>query len=516
MRQSVRKKSIYCKGVLHPVDDGSLDLGPFALVLNEAHGMRISALNQKARQCGLYDGMRLSDARALLPSLATKIAKPETDMRALSKLASWCQRYTPMVSVDGANGLWLDITGAEHFYGGEEGLLADLKQRLSTLGFENKLGLAETAGAASAIARFANANGMRVIPAGHLLQALTPLPLEALRLNEKALYLLKRFGLKTIGSLHDIPRSSLKRRFPSKEVCEAVLHRLDQIFGRVPEPITPLKAAPVYVERQSFAEPVLATESFRLSLHDLLERLTKQMEQDGKGVTRLAFTAYHADGGLSHIAIATARPSRDAGHLAHLFRDKIETINPGFGVDVVALSANSVEPLAVEQIALSQNNLAQGDVDQLIDRLSNRLGAHNVQRIAFRESHVPERVEQRVSASQERMHEVSNSSAKPLRPSRLLTRPEPIQVMAEVPEGPPIHFAWRRVRHRVMRAEGPERIAPEWWQINRETTRGQQRTRDYYRVEDDQGRRFWLFREGLYRNADKGAPPTWYMHGLFA
>ena len=461
--------------------------------------------------------MRLTDACALLPSLATRIAEPETDARVLHKLAGWCQHYTPIVSVDGADGLWLDITGAAHLCGGEAGLLADLKQRLTALGFENRLGLAGTPGAAWAIARFAKTR--RIVSADRpdsLLRALHPLPLDALRLDENALYLLRRFGLKTIGALCALPRASLKRRFPSKDVREAVLRRLDQALGHAAEPITPLKAAPAYFERLAFPEPILDTESFCLGLRDLMEQLARRMEKDSKGATRLVFSAYHADGGLSQIAITTARPSRDPKHLSNLFRDKLETINPGFGVDVLVLSADGVEDLVERQLSLSKiskNIWDNGELGQLIDRLSNRLGPQNIQRVVACESHIPERAQKRVSALQAPIRKALHPSNKPLRPIRLFDPPEQIQVIAEIPEGPPAHFTWRRVIHRVARAEGPERIAPEWWH---RTHTGHERTRDYYRVEDVEGRCFWLFREGLYGDADPQKLPTWHIHGLFA
>lgn len=500
---------------LHP-----LDAGPFALVCKDAHGVQIAAANDAALRSGIHEGMRLADARALLPTLVTQPAQVKADAILLRKLADWCQRYTPLVGIDGVDGLWLDITGASHLCGGENALLVDLQERLTGIGFAHGLGLADTLGGAWAVARFAASKECRDrnIPSGGLASALETLPLEALRLDENALYFLERFGLKTIGALRHLPRASLKRRFPSKETCEAVLHRLDQALGRVAEPVVSLRSIPAYCERLSFAEPILATESFHFALHELLVRITQRMEQDRKGATKLTFSAYHGDGEVSRAAIATARPSRDVEHLAHLFRDRIEKINPGFGVDVLALSADAVGALGAEQLAFSDRSAeihGNDTVDQLIDRLSNRLGTHQVQRIVVRESHIPECAEQRIPALHGLMHEAENPPSKPLRPTRLLTRPEPIQVMAEVPEGPPMRFTWRRVMHRVVRAEGPERIAPEWWQTNEEGLERRQRTRDYYRVEDDQGRRFWLFREGLYRDADKPLP-TWHIHGLFA
>lgn len=493
---------------------------PFALVRKEVTGVRIAALNDAARKGGVHEGMRLADARALLPSLATEIADPAADERVLRNLADWCQRYTPVVGIDGTDGLWLDITGAAHLYGGEDALLADLGDKLRTIGFANRLGLAETPGSAWALARFATVGtpGYRIIPQGGVLTALAPLPLAALRLDENALYLLKRFGLKTIAALCAIPRAGLQRRFSSKEISEAVLHRLDQAIGIAPEPIVAIQAAPAYFERLSFPDPILATESFHQGLADLLRRLCRHMEMDRKGALRLTFSAHHADGGVSRVRIATARPSRDAKHLALLFRDRIETLNPGFGVDVLILSADTIASLETEQLLLScspDTARDEKDVSALIDRLSNRLGAANVQWIVPRESHIPERAEVRISALRGTAFETASPPLKPPRPFRLLERPEPVHVMAEVPEGPPMRFTWRRIAHRVVRAEGPERIAPEWWA---RSSAQSGRTRDYYRVEDEKGHRFWLFREGLYRDleSEKEEPlPTWHLHGLF-
>lgn len=497
---------------MHPVE-----AGPFALVCKDASGVRISASNVVARKGGVSEGMRLTDARALLPTLVTEIRDFEAEVRALRGLADWCRGYAPVVSVDGVDGLWIDITGAAHLCGGEDALLSDLGNRLRAIGFAGRLGLADTPGAAWAVARFHGGHEAQSVLPGEARTALSPLPLAALRLDPDILLLLKRFGLKTIGALCEIPRSSLYRRFPSDETGEAVLHRLDQALGLASEPVVPLQAAPAYFERISFPDPILATESFHRGLHELLCRLSRRMEMDHKGATRLTFAAYHADGGVSRVSIATARPSRDVKHLALLFRDRIETLNPGFGVDVLILSADAIGQLGTDQLSLSRGSTLERDrvdVSSLIDRLSNRLGAGSVQRILPHASHIPERAEIRVPALRGIASTVVCPS-KPPRPFRLLARPEVVQVIAEVPEGPPLRFTWRRVAHRVVRAEGPERIAPEWWD---QLSGPVHRTRDYYRVEDERGQRFWLFREGLYRDqGGKEEPlPTWHMHGVFA
>lgn len=459
--------------------------------------------------------MRLSDARALLPNLKTEIWSPKAGMVALNILADWCQRYTPTVSVDGEDGLFLDVAGAAHFYGSEAGLLEDLSARLTTLGFSHELGLAETPGAASAMARFASSSILaeRIVEEGEIAQQLAALPLAALRLEPATLYLLQRFGLQRLDQLLALPRASLKRRFPSSEISQAVLTRLDQVLGRVADPLTPLRPPPLYSEQMSFAEPITAGESFTHGLTLLLERVCVYLERDLKGATALTFCAYRGDGGVAQSDVVTARPSRDAAHLKRLFAEKLEALDPGFGVDHLRLSVGKVERLDTTQLVLTTPMVQGAEEDalaQLMDRLASRLGPKAVQRIAFRESHMPERAEYRISALSAQRAEQSRRIDKPPRPLRLLVRPEPVEVITEVPEGAPKRFTWRRVAHQVRFAAGPERIAPEWW---RHVDLNWQPTRDYYSVEDERGQRFWMYRAGFY--GDASHPPSWHMHGLF-
>ena len=537
----------------------------------DASGIRIETANDAARKGGVREGMRLTDARALLPTLTTQISDDRADAFMLRRLADWCGRYTPVVATDSDDGLWLDITGAAHLFGGEEPLLRDLSARLGEFGFYHRLGLAPTPGAAWAVARFCDApvgafadriveaqNGGEAPSArgdlkvrARLGHALDGLPLEALRLQQNALYLLKRFGLKTIGALREVPRTSLKRRFPGagspearvngSDLREGVLLRLDQAFGQAGEPIVGLKPAPYYFERLGFADPIAASESFHEGLGVLLKRLVLRLESDRKGALKLTFAAYHADGGLSRVAITMSRPSRSVDHILRLFRERLDTLDPGFGVDVLVLSVDAAGPLETEQLDLAcdagcETQANNDAVSELADRLSNRLGSRHVQHLVLRESHIPERAQLRVPATRTYGAKASNAYClpdgprlalnlrlKPPRPSFLLRQPEPIRVMAEVPEGPPRQFTWRGVTHRVLCAEGPERIAPEWWCMNEcGGDAAMECTRDYYRIEDTHGQRFWVFRNGLYcaNNGDDQAHemvlPTWHMHGLFA
>ncbi|MEL6422693.1 MAG: DNA polymerase Y family protein [Pseudomonadota bacterium] len=539
--------------------------------------MRIVAANPPAIARGIQPAMRLADARALVPDLATRTRDTRADQRLLERMADWSVRYTPHVALDGEEALWLDMTGATHLFGGEEAFLHDLSARLTRFGFAHRIAIASTPGTAHAAARHGVTQtdvqlgtqhgadeksdaGYIIIPEGAEQRALDGLPVEALRLTREVVYMLHRFGLRTVSALRALPRSVLQRRFPSREIGDAVVHRLDQAFGLLPEPIVPRRPVPAYDVREPYPEPLLATESFSHGLKALLARLTADLERDARGATRLTFTAWHADGGVSRVGIATARASRDAAHLAFLFRERIEKLNPGFGVDVLGLSADAVEPLTGAQtslgragyaasarggagtpLALSAAAAEDGGVAMLVDRLANKLGAEAVQRLVPQERHIPEAAEQRCTALEippgspapkgagprspqpdkpcDVSREEKNFPRAP-RPLHLLDMPEEVQVIAEVPEGPPRQFVWRRHVHRVKAAEGPERIAPEWWRLGAGRPGRWARPRDYYRVEDTEGRRFWMFRAGLYDEMGEprdpaSGPPSWHIHGMF-
>lgn len=483
---------------------------PFALIAKSTQAQIIFAPDETARREGIVKGMRLTDARAMLPALQVELVDLQADARVLRELALWCQRYTPVTSLDGADGLFLDISGAAHLLGGEDQLLKDLQQRLRHMGFESFVGLGPTPGAAWAMARYGVS---RIIgPAQDLQEIISSLPVQALRLSEVSLKTVLSFGLKRLSQLFDLSRDSLERRFSSSEEAYAVLARLDQLMGVKPEPLVPLCPPPDYVERLLFAEPISATEDFHRALSQSLEKLCDRLEQDLMGVRSLTFWSYRADGGVCRITIQAARPVRDADYLMHLFKGKIEMIDPGHGVDCVALSADQVAALGQGQRALGTDKKYQRyDLATLIDRVSNRLGPNVITARAPFESYIPERSERRRLAL---CAQQWSQSVKPVRPLRLLSPPEPIDVVAEVPDGPPRLFRWRKVSRRIVKASGPERIVPEWWR----DLQMRERTRDYYTLEDNQGRRYWLYREGLYVDAEGevSREPRWLMHGLFA
>ena len=387
--------------------------------------------------------------------------------------------------------------------------------RLAGLGVEARLGLADTPSAAWALARFGPAD-TRIVTPGETRTAVSDLPVEGLRIAAEDARLLRRLGLTTIVAVDELPRASLARRFPCRERGSAVLARLDRALGRSAEPLVPLAPPPACLERLALPEPVIDRAGLDAALARLMPGLTASLERGGLGVRRLALRCYRVDGGVSVCAVATARAVRDGDHLLRLFRETLETVDPGFGIDLAALHAERVEPLAPAQHALAGTRRRQGDVSLLIDRLRARLGAGAVCRLEPVARHRPETAERAVAPGRNPAPWPKTPAAprQPQRPFRLFERPEPVEVMAEVPDGPPLLFTWRRVRRRVARAAGPERIEPEWWAGERDEA-----VRDYYRIEDADGQRYWLYRAGLYGDgggdAGTGDSPRWYVHGLY-
>ena len=501
---------------------------PFALVTPGRRGPVLWAVNREAGTAGLRPGMRLADARALCAGLVTTPADAAADRRGLERLALWCNRFTPWCAVDGGGdddnggggGLLLDITGCAHLFGGEAALMNEIAARLAGLGIENRLGLADTPGAAWALARFGPPETgrpeTRLAVHGEARTAIAGLPVEALRLAAEDAHLLRRLGLTTVGAAENLPRASLARRFPCRERGSAVLARLDRALGRQAEPLVPMVPPPACLERLALPEPLIDRAGLDAMLARLMPGLTASLERDGLGARRLALWCYRIDGSVVRRTVATARATRDGDHLLRLFREALETIDPGFGIDLAALHAERVEPLAPKQLSLTGDGRRRGDLDLLVDRLLARLGTGAVCRLVPVARHRPEKAERAVGPGREPAPwlETSKVPATPQRPFRLFDRPEPVEVMAEVPDGPPLLFTWRRVRRRVMRAAGPERIEPEWWAG---AGGRDEAVRDYYRIEDADGRRYWLYRAGLYGDpaAGTGRAPRWYVHGLY-
>lgn len=489
--------------------------------------MRITALNAAAEREGLRPGMGLADARAALPDLEVEQAAVGADEKALHALAQWCGRYTPWTAVDphganevtgGRDSILLDVTGCAHLFGGEDGLLEDLMKRLRGFDIDARAALADTPGAAWGVTRFGDVNGAgyTVVPPGTSRDALTDLPVAALRLDRPTVENLERLGLRRVQDLLGLPRGPLARRFGL-----GVARALDQALGREDEPISPDLPRVPYRARIAFLEPVGRVGDIAYALKGLLDQLCPLLDRDQRGARRLTLDLFRVDGEVKSVTVGTSRPVRTPDHLARLFADRLDQVDAGFGIDAAVLSATLTESLSATQAMLpgsGEDMRAAGDLSLLADRLGNRLGMGKVRRFEARESFVPERAVVTVPLAAKTKDDDNDAalwSGHSPRPLRLLSAPEPIQVVAEVPDGPPFLFRWRRGNHRIARVEGPERIGPEWW---RAAGPGCKQTRDYYRAEDQEGRRFWLFREGLYAAPGEPAttPPRWYLHGLFA
>ena len=536
------------------------------LTVEGTHGLLIHAVTQVAAERGARPGARLTDARALDPALVAVPADPEGDAALVERFAKWAGRWSPLVEVDGADGLRLDASGVAHLFGGERGLVEDVHRSFTRLGFSIRVAIAPTAAAAWALARFGPSplgeggssrrlrNGevdltrLSRLKAGvgtlsrwerDLIDQLSPLPVSALRLDPDTVRTLERLGLKTIGALIGVPRLALARRFRG---AENVVDALDRALGRKPEPLTAAPANPPPRALLKLEEPATHPEAGAQALERLIPMLVRELEQRRLGARRLSLAGYRVDGSVGVASVATAIPSREPKHLHRLLTGVMETgaaaLDPEFGFDAFALTAEWTEDLGAAQESLVEEPSSERELARLVDRLTVKLGPRAVRRPAAFESHLPERASGWVAGISspafagegDRRRRWRGSVSRPknpstiessfdgfpareisgrMRPQRLLDRAEAIDVIYATPEGMPRRFVWRRAVHDIARVEGPERIAPEWWRQPSSA-----RLRDYYRVEDADGRRYWIYREGLIGDG-RGGLPAWFIHGLF-
>jgi protein ImuB len=463
------------------------------------------AVGEAGAAQGLRPGQSLTDARAICPGLIPVDADPVADEAALARLAGWCERYTPMAAPDAPDGLWLDITGCTAAFATESELMRDLAGRLERNATVCRLAVAGTSGAAWALAH--TGSDQLSLPAGEEATALAGLPISSLRLEAGTVAGLRRLGLRTVKDLLRIPRAQITARFGAGPML-----RLDQALGAMEEAIDWPRPPIDWQERLAFVEPIGTAEDLRRALAQLAERLCRRMAKQDKGGQRFVASFFRIDDEVPRIAVGTALPVRDVTYLTKLLCEKLDSVDPGFGIEVMALEAESVAPLQASQSQLMATQDPTERLAGVVDTLTNRLGAEQISRVAPYASHVPERAVQRVPPLPMKQPSWVDDPSAP-RPIRLLRRPEEIEVIAIVPDDPPVRFTWRGVAHRVRAAAGPERIAAEWWRDRQ--TRGRAETdlvRDYYRVEDSDGARFWIFRAGLH-GGDR--MPRWYLHGLF-
>ena len=486
---------------------------PVVLARQGPHGLLVHDVNSAAAQLGIARGERVTDMRALVPQLRVETADEKADAADLAMLGEWCRRWCPWTRPHEVDGLLLDTTGSDHLWGGETAMLADMRAALAGLGLTARIAIAPTIGTAWALARYGS-DRLEHCSAQHVAQRLAALPVAALRLDQETVLLLRRLGLKTVGALQGLPRQALIRRFRKRtELEKNPVLRLDQAMGRISEPLVagnphaPLRAL------QRLAEPVAEVDGVAPIVMQLAVQLCEAMEKRAIGARRLRLAGYRADGGVALLEAATSRASHAPAHLAGLFAERLETLDAGFGFDAIGLEVVVSEALDALQSDLAGETDKAIDLARLIDRLTARLGPGSVAWPVAGDSHLPERagfLQRRGppdAASDETVSLVAAQAAPP-RPAKLLPQPEEAQVIYALPDGPPVQLVWRRKVHRIAKSQGPERIAPEWWR-----EKGAARLRDYYRIEDHEGRRYWVFREGLAGDG-RGASPRWFVHGL--
>jgi protein ImuB len=489
---------------------------PLVVTTEVKSALRLAATNDAAAALGLRPGMALADARAMYPGLMARDADRQADRRLLEAIADWCDRYTPLVGLDVPDGLVLDITGCTHLFGGETALCRDIVARLARQNLRARVAVADTVGCAFAVARHGN---ISVVAPEETRAVLLPLPIAALRIAPEIESELADVGLKRIADVIERPRAPLAARFGT-----SFLRRLDQAVGREDEPITPRMPLPAVIAERRFADPIALEADVLGTIEQLARELGGALERRGEGARLLQVALFRTDGKVHRMEIGTAAPVRESERVRRLFAERLATLgdacDPGFGFDMVRLSA-----LVTERQDPIQTGLAapdhEAELAHLIDRFGARFGLRRIVRLDPHDSHIPECAVVATPAHavktgwgtnttlMEADQEEIPDSLAPIRPIRLLQRPEPIEATAEVPDGPPVQFTWRRVNYVVAHAEGPERIAMEWWR----DPEGHTLTRDYFRVESRAGVRVWLFREGFFQGS---TPPRWYLHGLFA
>lgn len=488
------------------------DHPPLVFVDRIQNAMRIVALDICGEKAGLKRGQGLAEARAMLPGIEIIAADPVADKALLTSLADWCDGYTPLVAMDGTNGLYLDITGCVHLHGSEQSLLASILSRLFRLGIEVRGAISSSAGLSWAMARYRP---------GHIAgpndgeDVLSPLPLAALRLPLDTIGTLARVGLKTVGDLMPLPRAPLARRFgPS------VLLRLDQALGFEDEPLSPrLPVASLSAERR-LASPIQDEEDILGLTLQLAKTLRQSLEEREEGGRLFELVLFRVDGKVFRIRAATSAAVKDPERISALYRDRLQAVHDdldaGYGFEILRLCVLKTEHDAAVQEDFSGRTDPGRSLSAFADRVLARFGPESLSVLALQESHVPERavafapIAGIAQAIAQPATDPRSAANPPARPLRLFRHPERVDAIAtELPEGAPASFKWRRTAYQVARAEGPERIAAEWW-IDGENAP----TRDYFRIEDAEGRRFWLFRDGLY--GQTAASPQWFMHGIFA
>jgi len=471
---------------------------PFVLAAPKHGRMIVQAASLPACTKGIQQGMVVADARAIVPELQVFPEQPTLAEKLLKKLAEWCLRCTPVVGVDLPDGLILDVSGCAHLWGGERAYLKDIHGKLTGYGYHVRIAIADTIGTAWAVSRYGKISGL--IPTHQQLQALLPLPPAALRLEQAVVEKLLKLGLYKIESFINIPRAALRRRFGT-----SMLTRLDQALGKEIEVISPVRPIEPYQERLPCPEPIRSITGIEIALKKLLEALCTRLTKEEKGLRACVLKCFRMDGNIQQVQIGTTRPSRNVLHLFKLFELKLSGLEPALGFELFLLEAPVVEALSVIQEAIwnSKEETNNEVIAELLDRIAGKIGATAIHRYLPEEHYIPERSIKLAASLQEQP--LTTWSSDIPRPLQLLSVPEEINVMVAIPDYPPSLFHYKGAVHRVSKADGPERIEQEWWLQKGEY-------RDYYCVEDEEGRRYWLFRLGHYDSRE----PKWFVHGFYA
>lgn len=477
--------------------DKSLHNRPFVLRTSDHGRMVISATNVKAELKGIHVGLVLADARAIVSDLEARDDMDGLPLKVLTELAQWCVRFTPTAAIDPDDGLMLEVSGCAHLWGGEELYLNAVEKRLNARGFDVRVAIADTPIVAWAVARFGTAK-LR-IDSGHQQAALMKLPPEALRIEKDVVQRLHKLGLHQIGQFVSMPRQILRRRFG-----KMLLDQLDKALGLQFDEIVPIMPPAQYVERLHCLDPVTTRAGIEFALEKLLVTLCGKLQSEQKGLRMVLLKGYRVDGVTIEAKVGTHRPTHHVAHVCKLFENKISQLDPGLGIELFELEALIVEDNPAEQERIWEHGSGLDDerLTELIDRLLDRDGI-DVSRYLAAEHYWPERSYRKCVELSEPL--TVNWRTDVLRPTQMLTPPEAIDVTAPIPDYPPMLFVYQGKVHRIAKADGPERIEQEWW-----LQQGQHR--DYYRVEDEHGGRYWIFRLGHYHDEDF----QWFIHGFFA
>ncbi|KAA9019621.1 DUF6504 family protein [Sphingobium limneticum] len=475
------------------------------------HGRRvIAAVCVEARRLGILPGMTVTRARSLAPDIDVVDADPDGDLEGLRRLALWAgKRYSPVVAPDPPDGLWLDITGCAHLFDGEVPLLKDIMRRVAGSGMACQAAVADTAGCAHAVARFVPSGRPGIVERGNVRRAMSILPISALRIEPGVADELRRMGFERIEQLIAAPRAPLAKRFGRQ-----LYKRLDQAMGQIPEPIDPIFSVDMPRVRRGLLEPIGTAEAIAQVIGDLSADIAAAMTKSSIGARRLDLHFERVDGHRPAVRVGMAKPTRDVRHMAKLLSQKIDTVDPGLGIEAMSLVASLIQPMGAAQIGTTLDSDRRGpDLPSIVDTLANRFGTRALYRAVPRESAMPER-EVGLTSAMSASAAIAWADDLP-RPARTIEPPEPVDVMAALPDSPPAMFVWRGRRYRITQADGPERLLGEWWREGGNEADTPLTVRDYFQVETERGGRYWLFRLGDGENPATGSM-RWFIHGAFA